>query len=213
MQRFKWPSTPYISDFTEGELLQKFDGKDVVITEKLDGENTTMTRHYIHARSMDSADHPSRHKVKALWGAMRFRIPEGTYLIGENVTAKHSIYYPKIDGPFYLFSVVREIQGVLTVMPWDHVEKMGRVLELPVVPQMVRTIVFPSKIVTMQPRLYMDISRLDAEMPEGWVARVAHEFPLAQWGERSVKWVRPNHVQTDEHWMSQPVVENGRGHG
>src|SRR5687767_9073161 len=70
-----------------------FMGRYVVVTEKIDGENTTMYNDYIHARSIDSAHshHESRSYVKQLHGQIKREIPEGFRIVGENVYAKHAI--------------------------------------------------------------------------------------------------------------------------
>lgn len=69
----KYPRTPHLPwspgasvDDVRLEGLDGFEGEEVVVTEKLDGENTTLYRDGLHARSMDSAHHPSRTWVKAL---------------------------------------------------------------------------------------------------------------------------------------------------
>ena len=36
------------------DVVESFQGRDVVVTEKMDGENTSMYRDYVHARSLDS---------------------------------------------------------------------------------------------------------------------------------------------------------------
>lgn len=69
--RVKYPRTfhlPWSRSYTHDDKVlkhvQHFEGKEVVVTEKMDGENTTMYRDYLHARSIDSKDHPSRHWIK-----------------------------------------------------------------------------------------------------------------------------------------------------
>lgn len=72
-QLYKYPRTPHLS-FSPGvgeddlklNRHKIFANCQVVVTEKLDGENTTLYRNYIHARSLDSRHHPSRAWVKAL---------------------------------------------------------------------------------------------------------------------------------------------------
>jgi hypothetical protein len=44
---------------------------------------------------------------------------------------------------------------------------------------------------------------------EGYVIRVADAFPWDQHHLNTGKFVRKDHVQTDEHWMQQAVVPNG----
>lgn len=46
------------------EVSPEFLKGPVVITEKMDGENTTLYRDGLHARSLDSRHHPSRNWVK-----------------------------------------------------------------------------------------------------------------------------------------------------
>lgn len=58
------------------DVIQNFTGNNVVISEKLDGENTSMYRDGIHARSVYSGDHPSRSWVKALHGQIKHDIPK-----------------------------------------------------------------------------------------------------------------------------------------
>jgi len=43
---------------------------------------------------------------------------------------------------------------------------------------------------------------------EGIVVRNADSFPMADFNKNIVKYVRPDHVQTDEHWSQQPIVRN-----
>ena len=60
-QRYKYPRTPHLS-FSPGvggddiklDSNKIFANCQVVVTEKLDGENTTFYPNYIHARSLDS---------------------------------------------------------------------------------------------------------------------------------------------------------------
>lgn len=69
-QKYKYPRTyhvPWSPGTTSDDRLLKsvdqFVGKCVVVTEKMDGENTTMSKDYVHARSLDSMYHPSRDHV------------------------------------------------------------------------------------------------------------------------------------------------------
>ena len=44
---------------------------------------------------------------------------------------------------------------------------------------------------------------------EGFVVRDVDSFHISDWNKKIGKWVRPHHVQTDEHWMHRKVVPNG----
>jgi hypothetical protein len=49
---------------------------------------------------------------------------------------------------------------------------------------------------------------MDPEVNEGYVIRLADTFNIKDFQQSVGKFVRPNHVQTDEHWMSKPVEPN-----
>ena len=73
--RVHYPRTPHLpwspgvsADDVRAADLAGLAGREVVVTEKLDGENTTLYRDGLHARSLDSAHHPSRAWVKSLQG-------------------------------------------------------------------------------------------------------------------------------------------------
>src|SRR5205823_10457529 len=96
----KYPRTyhlPWSEDVKDDDrVMESLDGlvgQRVIATEKMDGENTTMYAHYIHARSVDGRSHPSRDWVKGFWGSIGADIPAGWRVCGENLYAKHSIHY------------------------------------------------------------------------------------------------------------------------
>jgi hypothetical protein len=178
--------------------MDGFIGERVVVTEKLDGENTTMYRDHVHARSLDSRHHPSRDWVKSFWGKIKYLIPEGYRICGENVYARHSIEYHDLESYFYGFSVWNEKNVCVS---WD--ETLMIFEELGIVPA---------------PTLYRgDYSEkalkqlavsLNTASQEGFVVRVEGEVPYDEFGKKFAKWVRKGHVQTDEHWMRAAIVPN-----
>ncbi|UYQ63903.1 RNA ligase family protein [Streptomyces peucetius] len=174
-------------------------GREVVVTEKLDGENTTLYRDGLHARSLDSAHHPSRTWVKALQGRIGHHIPEGWRVCGENMFARHSIAYDDLDSYFYGFSVWDELGRCLD---WDRTVCFLRDLGIPA-PRVLWRGVFDERALR---RLRPDLTR-----QEGYVVRTADGFMAEEFGQRVAKWVRAGHVQTDTHWMHAAVVPNGLG--
>ncbi|CAL9448956.1 hypothetical protein SUDANB95_02389 [Actinosynnema sp. ALI-1.44] len=173
-------------------------GREVVVTGKLDGENTTLYRDGLHARSPDSAHHPSRAWVKALHGAVSGLIPVGWRVCGENLYARHSLAYDDLDSWFYAFSVWAGDR----CLGWDETVRFTRRLGVPVPPVLWRG-VFDERA--------LRALRLDPSRQEGYVVRTVDGFDRAEFPGRVAKWVRPGHVRTDRHWMSAPVVPNGRG--
>src|ERR1035437_2474362 len=70
-----------------------FKGKRVIVTLKMDGENTTFYSDYIHARSLDSNSHPTRDWVKGLWSRVCYLLDDNMRVCGENLYAVHSMEY------------------------------------------------------------------------------------------------------------------------
>lgn len=176
-------------------------GREVVVTEKLDGENTTLYADGLHARSLDSAPHPSRTWVKALQARIGHAIPDGWRVCGENMFARHSIAYDELESCFYGFSVW---DGQGRCLDWDRTVVFLRGLGVPV-PRVLWRGVFDERA--------LRALRLDPERQEGYVVRVADGFDAPEFGERVAKWVRAGHVRTDTHWMHAAVVENRLGAG
>ncbi|MEV6760861.1 RNA ligase family protein [Streptomyces sp. NPDC051105] len=176
-------------------------GREVVVTEKLDGENTTLYADGLHARSLDSAHHPSRTWVKALQARIGHAVPEGWRVCGENMFARHSIAYDDLESYFYGFSVW---DGEGRCLDWDRTVVFLRGLGVPV-PRVLWRGVFDERA--------LRALRLDPGRQEGYVVRVADGFGAQEFGERVAKWVRVGHVRTDTHWMHAAVVENGLGAG
>ncbi|MFD7513671.1 RNA ligase family protein [Streptomyces niveus] len=188
------------SDDVRGGDLDGLRGREVVVTEKMDGENTTLYRDGLHARSLDSGHHPSRAWVKALQGRIGALIPDGTRVCGENLYARHSIAYEELESWFYGFSV----WDGEWCLGWDETVRVLRRLGIPA-PRVLWRGVFDERALRGL--------KLDPARQEGYVVRTVEGFVREEFGRRLAKWVRPHHVQTDTHWMHAAVVENGLGAG
>ena len=121
---YKYPRTPHLPHspgVTSDDKIHKdmtfFNGKEVVVTLKMDGENTTIGNDYYHARSLDSNNHPSRNYVKGFAAQVIYGNLPGLWRIcGENLFAKHSIYYKDLESYFYAFSIWDSTNKCLS---WD----------------------------------------------------------------------------------------------
>ncbi|MFF9589025.1 RNA ligase family protein [Streptomyces sp. NPDC014646] len=206
--RTHYPRTPHLpwspgatSDDVRIADLSGLAGREVVVTEKLDGENTTLYADGLHARSLDSAHHPSRGWVKALQGRIGSRIPWGRRVCGENMFARHSIPYDGLESWFYGFSVWDGER----CLDWDRTVAFLRGLGIPVPPVLWRG------VLDARAEKALRALRPDTGRQEGYVVRPADGFDAADFGRLVAKWVRPGHVRTDTHWMHAAVVENGLG--
>ncbi len=203
----KYPSTPHLpqSRTRQGDdkvltTTAHFEGVEVVITEKMDGENATLYRHHYHARSLDSRHHPSRDWIKAFWAERRHDIPEHLRLCGENLYARHSIGYSGLASYFYGFSAW-DIDSNLC-LSWDETMEWFDLLGVVAVPVLYRGVYSDAVLTDL-------IAGLDTTRQEGLVVRTAGAFGFDAFARNVAKWVRPGHVQTDKHWMQAEIVLNG----
>ncbi len=173
---------------------------DVVVTEKLDGENTTFYCDYLHARSLDSGAHPSRDWVRRLHASVSFNIPETMRVCGENLYAKHSIYYDHL--PSYL--LVFAIYEGNNCLSWDETVEWCKLLELEHVPVLYRGFWNEDSIKAC----WSGKSRFGDEQ-EGYVVRNAESFVAGDFQQNVAKFVRTGHVMSKEHWMAKELVPNG----
>lgn len=206
MDRIKYPRTRHAvwsrgigDDDKVHTSMENFHGRDVVVTEKMDGESFTgYSDGYSHARSLDSRHHSSRDAVKSLWGRIYYTIPHGFRVCGENLYAKHSIAYDDLDSFFYGFSVWDERNVALD---WDATLAFFSERGITPVRELYRGVYDESVI-----KALWDESK--RSRMEGYVIRVVDEIPYDEFGNKVAKFVRKGHVQTDTHWMTQAVVPN-----
>lgn len=170
---------------------------DIVATEKMDGENSTIHRKGCHARSPDSRYHPSRDWLKAFAAGISPMLSEDERIVGENLYARHSVAYESLPSFFLGFSwIVNDV-----IQPWDGTLERFKELGIKAVPTLYRG--------PYRSRLFEDLAAsLDQEAQEGFVVRVAGAFSEDEMPSRMGKYVRADHVQSDVHWMKAELVPN-----
>lgn len=194
----KYPRTYHVpwspgatSDDKKHSNMRFLENQEIVVTLKLDGENTSMDRNKVWARSLDSSDHVSRHFVKSLHAQIKYLIPENMIIHGENVYAVHSIVYTGLPSYFLVFGV--SVNKVF--LSWDETVDVCNNLGLHLVPVLYRgSYIVPE---------YTEYSHYG--LMEGYVMRPASSFSDSK---MLAKYVRPNHVQTDQHWAYQKIKVN-----
>ena len=207
--RVKYPRTfhlPWSPGVTDDDRVMDdpdavFGGHEVIVTEKMDGECSTLYRDYVHARSIEYSSHPSRDRLRALHASIAHDIPEGWRICGENLYAMHSIAYTELPAHFLVFSIWNEKNECLS---WDETVLWAKLLGLCTVPVLARW-TYTEKRVRMSDD--EDESRLGG-VREGYIIRLASSFHYRAFRRSVAKYVRKNHVQTDEHWKSREVVPN-----
>lgn len=204
--RYKYPRTPHLpfspgfnpDDIRSGSV-ENFEDQEVVVTTKMDGEGTTLYSDGFHARSLDSRHHVSRCWIKGLHANICHNIPAEWRVCGENLFAKHSIYYTELPSYFLLFSIWNDQNVCLS---WDETKEWATLLGLITVPELYRG-TWDDKII----RACYTGQSFGGEQ-EGYVVRMANQFHYDDFHLNVGKWVRPKHIKTDQNWMYQPVVPN-----
>lgn len=184
-------------------------GTEIVVTEKLDGSNMALTREAVFARSHSGPpSHPSFAWAKALQARIGGQIESGVTLFGEYCYAVHSIVYAELPGYFFLFGVRDDDSGAW--WEWDLVTAQAGLLELPTVPELFRGVVESEGALEKLVRGIGGGASVFGGEREGVVARVARGFDDREFATVLGKYVRADHVQTDEHWMFQELrVQRG----
>jgi len=205
----KWPRT-YHLPFSPG--LQNddrrlpdpsiFHGRRVIATEKFDGEGATMTRERTYPRSPDGRYHPSRDMMKAYHATKAAMIPVDWRISGEYMYARHSIEYTHRNGnplpSWFIGFGVWNSDNIL--LGWDETLEIFEMLDIE-----------PARLLYDgewdEDHLRNLAEGLDNSRQEGLVVRLADpiSYPSGR-GDAGrffsgvAKWVRKDHVATDEHW-------------
>lgn len=205
----KYPRTPHLpwskgatdDDVfsTEKHIAHFTQMREVIVTEKMDGENTTLYPDYLHARAIVGMDHPSRSWIKALHAQIKSDIPNGWRISGENLFAKHSILYSDLESYFMVFAIFDDKNQCIS---WDDTLLYSSILGLATVPLLYRGRWSTHIIKNLS-------SKFDSNTFEGYVVRNADSFSYDNYGDNIAKYVRPNHVKTSDHWRSQSMIING----
>ena len=188
---FHLPWSPGITD--DDRMLKStehFHSKRVIVSKKKDGENTSMYRDHVHARSLDSRGGEDRAWVKNFWSTISYEIPEGWRVCGENLWAEHSIHYDDLRSYFYGFSIWNDRNLCLS---WDETTEYFELLGIEPVEVLYDGIWDEQKIRALE-------KDMSWEKDEGYIVRLADAFPYSEFKKSLAKFVRKGHVATSKHW-------------
>lgn len=186
---------------TEECVSEMFNNKEVVVTEKCDGENSSLYSDYLHARSIDGRDHPSRSWLKKSHSIWKNDIPESWRICGENLYAEHSIHYKNLPSYFLVFSIWNEKNECLS---WDETIKWNELIDLVTVPVLYRGVWDIEKI----KKCFTGKSIFEGSEQEGYVVRITDGFRFSEFRKSVAKFVRKNHVTSAHNWMNRKVIQN-----
>ncbi len=205
-KHIKYPRTYHLhwSNMLKDDRILKddthFAGKRVIVSLKMDGENTTWYNDYMHARSLESASHETRNWVKGLWAQKAYLLDDNMRICGENLYAVHSVAYKSLPSYFMMFSMWTDNK----CLSWDETAEYAKILGLELVPVIYDGIYNREKIIS-------EFSKYEKEN-EGYVIRLADEFNYIDFRRSVAKFVRPEFRQavnnSHGHWISKKIEPN-----
>lgn len=185
--------------------LESFVGRPLVITEKLDGSNVCLEQTSCFARSHSGPPkHPSFDAFKAFHASVQSRIGPEVQVFGEWLYARHSIGYDAL--PHYL--AVFGVRYLDSWASWEEVQMWASELSAPTVPVLLEGSWSTSKALD---EAIQELSSGDSKCGgerEGFVVRWASSFSNDEFSQAVAKYVRKDHVQTEDHWAHQTIVRN-----
>lgn len=206
MNKYKYGRTPHLP-YSEGvgDDDRKLESDEhfykmnqVVVTTKMDGENTTVYPDgTFHARSIDSIHRDYHSWLLRDIQNWCYKIPKGYRVCGEYLYAKHSIEYDNLPSYFMCFSIWNEEK----CLSWKRTKEIAKELGIYIVPEL------------FIGRYNEDLIKHIAENvisngQEGIVVRNTIEYNISEMGMNIAKYVRKGHVQTDQHWSLQKIEVN-----
>lgn len=186
------------------EEVSNFIGKRIIITEKLDGQNSCLTHNGVYARShTDFTHNPWDSYLWDLQKIVKDLISEDEKVFGESLYAIHSIEYNKLTSYFHIFNIcnnerwyswkeIDEFSEILVINNWD--------LEFQTVPPLFDGVMNLVDELKSFIDNTMKLPSKYGDTKEGVVIRNHDSFPIDEFRFNVCKYVRANHVQTDQHW-------------
>jgi hypothetical protein len=165
MEYTKYPRTYHLpwSNPSKGDrsmtvLPQVWYDEDIVVTDKIDGQNITMYHDYIHSRAVVGARIDSW--TKNMWSKIAHNIPVGWRVCGDSVAITHTVDYER---DFWMHS----IWNGDTALSWDETKVWASLLDLTLVHELFRG--------SFEDFMKFEL-QIQATMDEGYVIRPVSAF-------------------------------------
>jgi hypothetical protein len=210
----KYPRTPHLpwspggtSDDRRLTDVSSLLNVGLILTEKMDGSNVCLEASACYARShAGKATHPSFDAFKAFHAGVAHLLPEDFQVFGEWLYAKHSISYKSLPCYFMAFGV-RDMKTMLWGA-WSEVEMWAAELGVQTAPVLAQTaLTRADALKTLTDGLSAQGSACGGQR-EGIVVRHLGGYSDKAFNTSVAKWVRQNHVQTEDPWKNQIIVKN-----
>ena len=209
---FHWPASETVhADDSLSKHANAFIGREIIITEKLDGGNTCLYNGEVYARSTGMPSHDGWMAMVRKHHAWKTHQFPNIAFYGEDLYGVHSVSYDAIPEAetYYLFAV----RVGNTFLAWQDVETYAKDLNVKTVPVIFRGVMESIDTLTTFMQEQRKLPSVLGPEREGFVIRHPESFQARDFEKHVVKYVRANHVQTeDKHWRVnwQPCNVIGR---
>ncbi len=225
-------------DDTGLESLETFVGIPLVITRKMDGSNCMLVSDVENpVRARNGTEPLETMKPLYREGGLYWeqevhqKLPERLQVFGEWLYAKHSIHYgcecnkkcedvgialsdlTGIEDERAFFQVFGVYDTKLNIwLSWEETEKIASVLGFPTTPVLYKESKDDAPTFTDEREAINKLIEYAREVikngGEGIVVRSKFPYHYGQFSTKLGKYVRENHVKTDEHWSDKKTVVN-----
>lgn len=207
-KRKKYPRTfhlPYsptsTSDDKRMSTDEHFKGKLVVVTIKMDGENTTIYKNTSHARSLNSVvDSEDRNWIEAFRNTIRDCLSDNMRICGENMFYKHTCVYNNLKSMYYAHS----IWNGSTCLSWKDTVAIAKLFEI----SMSDIIYIGPYSKTKILNNYEKYKKTSEDDVEGFVVRLYDSFTYDDFSYSVNKYVDESFQVPDTHWRHAEKVKN-----
>lgn len=198
-----WPVSETIHrDDTVHDDPEFFVGREVVVTEKYDGGNTCLFMGEVYARSVQAPSHDGWMAMVRKHHAWKSVNKKFDVFYGEDIYGIHSIEYDAVmeNETFYLFAhrLTNDTKDLFS--SWDDTIDAAKDLEVKMVPELFRGTFTSVDEITKFFKTQLVMPSVLGPNREGCVMRIVDQFDADEFPKAVCKYVRENHVQTDEHW-------------
>lgn len=186
--------------------LAMFEGREVVVTLKMDGIPTAMSQSHLYTPTKyvnTYPTHPTSASILTKYQAIRQKLPAGYSFYGENVLAQRTVPYPYAPNSFLVHTVMDETGCIL-----DYVASVMLCFEvgLEVVPSFYHGKFKADAL--RQASGIMNSLKIAGGLQEGFVVRNADAFNIRQYTVNTGKWVRSGFIDTNI-FAHDTVIFNG----
>jgi hypothetical protein len=187
-----------------------FDGKDVVVTVKVDGSNISLYNDgTFHSKSIQSSRQHDSNDYLHRWWANKLYTDNymllhnkwpNLRLVGENMYMTHTINYNNLEDVFLLHSA----WNGTTCLSWEDTLNICFILNITPVPVLYKGIYDETKV-----KSFNTLDRYRDDIVEGYIVRNSDEYLYNDSNYNIAKFVSSRFViKDDKHWALNGIRRN-----